>query len=108
SCVKSLYAQFSEKFEDNTIELTIVDNASGDESVEVLNKTIHQEKYKNIRVLANSENVGFSKGSLVTIISGTKASEVIAVLKKIPIGIREKVLEVTLDMSNAMGTTTSQ
>lgn len=60
--IKSLYTQFSEKFEDNTIELTIVDNASGDESVEVLNKTIHQEKYKNIRVLANSENVGFGKG----------------------------------------------
>jgi transposase len=38
----------------------------------------------------------------VAIVAGTKASEVIAVLKKIPIGIREKVLEVTLDMSNAM------
>jgi transposase len=38
----------------------------------------------------------------VAITAGTKASEVIAVLKKIPINIREKVLEVTLDMSNAM------
>ena len=41
---------------------------------------------------------------MVAIISGTKASEVIAVLKKIPIALREKVLEVTLDMSNAMDT----
>lgn len=62
NCVKSLYTQFGEKFEDNAIELIIVDNASGDGSVEVLNKTIHQEKYKNIRVLANSENAGFGKG----------------------------------------------
>jgi len=39
---------------------------------------------------------------LVAIVAGTKATEVITILKKIPIGIREKVLEVTLDMSNAM------
>lgn len=38
----------------------------------------------------------------MAIVAGIKSSEVIAVLKKIPIGIREKVLEVTLDMSNAM------
>ncbi len=38
----------------------------------------------------------------MTIVAGTKSSEVITVLKKIPLGIREKVLEVTLDMSNAM------
>lgn len=39
---------------------------------------------------------------MVAIAAGTKASDVITVLKKIPIDIREKVLEVTLDMSNAM------
>jgi transposase len=38
----------------------------------------------------------------VAIASGTKSSEVITVLKKIPLDIREKVREVTLDMSNAM------
>ena len=42
------------------------------------------------------------KGSLLAIVAGTKSSEVIAVLKKIPINIRNTVLEVTLDMSNAM------
>ena len=42
------------------------------------------------------------RGSLVAIVAGTKSSEVITVLQKIPIDIREKVLEVTLDMSNAM------
>jgi transposase len=38
----------------------------------------------------------------VTIVAGTKSTDVITVLKKIPIDIRERVLEVTLDMSNAM------
>jgi transposase len=35
-------------------------------------------------------------------VAGTKATDVTTILKKIPIGVREKVLEVTLDMSNAM------
>lgn len=39
---------------------------------------------------------------MVAITSGTKATEVITVLKKIPLNIRNKVLEVTLDMSSAM------
>ncbi len=52
-------------------------------------------------VVTNKKAKG-GKGSLVAIASGTKSSEVITVLKKIPINIREKVLEVTLDMSNAM------
>lgn len=38
----------------------------------------------------------------MAIAAGTKSSEVITVLKKIPIEIRNTVLEVTLDMSNAM------
>ena len=44
------------------------------------------------------------KGALVAIAAGTKSENIIAVLKKIPISIREKVSEVTLDMSNAMDT----
>ncbi len=62
NCVKSLYTQFNEKFEDNTIELIIVDNASGDGSAETLRKTIQREKYTNVHALANSENAGFGKG----------------------------------------------
>jgi transposase len=38
----------------------------------------------------------------VAIVAGTKATEVTTVLQKIPREIREKVTEVTLDMSNAM------
>lgn len=52
-------------------------------------------------VVTNKKAKG-GKGALVAIVAGTKSSEVITVLEKIPIGIREKVLEVTLDMSNAM------
>ena len=52
-------------------------------------------------VVTNKKAKG-GKGSLVTIAAGTKASDVTTILKKIPIAIREKVLEVTLDMSNAM------
>lgn len=40
----------------------------------------------------------------MAVVAGTKSSEVITVLKKIPIDIRNTVLEVTLDMSNAMDT----
>ena len=42
------------------------------------------------------------KRTLVAIIAGTKASEVIPVLLKIPIELRQNVKEVTLDMSYAM------
>lgn len=52
-------------------------------------------------VVTNKKAKG-GKGSLVAIAAGTKATEVTTILKKIPTDIREKVLEVTLDMSNAM------
>jgi transposase len=42
------------------------------------------------------------KGSLIAMIKGMKASDVCAVLQKIPIIKRTKVEEVTLDMSNSM------
>ncbi len=54
-------------------------------------------------VVTNKKAKG-GKGSLVAIVSGTKSSEVITVLQKIPIEKRDTVLEVTLDMSNAMDT----
>jgi len=52
-------------------------------------------------VVTNKKAKG-GKGSLIAIAAGTKATEVTTILKKIPLAIREKVLEVTLDMSNAM------
>ena len=52
-------------------------------------------------IITNKQAKG-GKGALVAIVAGTKSSEVIAVLQKIPIELRSNVLEVTLDMSNAM------
>jgi len=42
------------------------------------------------------------KGTLIAIIKGTKAEEVIAILKKIPERLRSKVEEITLDMAGSM------
>ncbi len=54
-------------------------------------------------IVTNKKAKG-GRGSLVAIVAGTKSTEVITVLKKIPIDKREAVTEVTLDMSNAMDT----
>jgi transposase len=43
------------------------------------------------------------KGALVALVKGTKADTVIRILLKIPIGKRNKVKEVTLDMAGNMG-----
>ncbi|MGV8813496.1 MAG: transposase [Gelidibacter sp.] len=52
-------------------------------------------------VLTNKEANG-KKGSIVAIIKGTKALDVIDVLKKIPVGMRNMVKEVTEDMAGSM------
>ena len=44
ACMNSLYGQFRQEFENDTIELIIVDNASGDNSVEVLDHEIKKKK----------------------------------------------------------------
>lgn len=52
-------------------------------------------------VLTNKEGKG-KKGSLVAIIEGTQADNIISVLNRIPEQSRELVAEVTLDMSGSM------
>lgn len=52
-------------------------------------------------IITNKAGHG-GKGSLVAIIAGTKASDVIRILEKVPRKTREIVHEVTLDMSHAM------
>lgn len=42
------------------------------------------------------------KGALVAIIKGTKSEDIIAILKKISKRLRDKVVEITLDMANSM------
>lgn len=53
-------------------------------------------------ILTNKSGKG-GKGSIVAIVAGTKAEEVIKVLHKIPERQRKKVKEVTLDMAGSMG-----
>src|SRR5882757_11209183 len=62
ACMASVHEQFKKEFEENSIELLIVDNDSGDDSVAVLREAIKKERYKNTHVIANSENAGFGKG----------------------------------------------
>lgn len=52
-------------------------------------------------ILTNKAGKG-GKGSLVAIVEGVKATDIITVLAKIPVEKRNIVREVTLDMSNAM------
>ncbi len=51
--------------------------------------------------MTNKEAKG-GKGALIAIVAGTKSSDIIRVLLQIPPMQRERVQEVTLDMSNAM------
>lgn len=62
SCMNSLYEQSKKDFTENKMELIIVDNASGDDSVKLINEEIKRKEYENISVIESKENGGFSKG----------------------------------------------
>jgi N-acetylglucosaminyl-diphospho-decaprenol L-rhamnosyltransferase len=62
ACMESLYKQFRKEFENDQLELIIVDNDSQDDSVPVLRKEIKEKKYKNINLIANPTNSGFGAG----------------------------------------------
>jgi GT2 family glycosyltransferase len=62
ACMQSLQKQFPKEFKAGEIELIIVDNASGDDSVNILNAEIKKQNYKNTHVIANKTNAGFSAG----------------------------------------------
>jgi len=62
ACMVSLYKVCKKEFENNTIELIIVDNASGDDSVNVLQQEIKEKHYKNIILIPNKTNSGFGAG----------------------------------------------
>jgi transposase len=53
-------------------------------------------------ILTNKEAKG-KKGSIVAIIEGTQADPIIKIIKQLPLELRRKVKEVTLDMAGAMG-----
>lgn len=62
SCLVSLHQQFEKELAHGEIEVIVVDNASPDNSAEVLREEIKKKAYKNVHLIANSENAGFGKG----------------------------------------------
>ncbi len=62
ACINSLYELYAAEFENNEIEVIIVDNDSQDDSVDVMNDEIKKKKFANMHVIANSSNAGFGAG----------------------------------------------
>lgn len=63
ACVASLYKTYEEKFLHNEYEIIIVDNNSGDDSVDILKKELKKRAYKNVHIYPNKENSGFGGGN---------------------------------------------
>jgi len=63
ACLDSVYKQYKKDLEDNFCEVIVVDNASSDDSVQVIQKAIIKHKYKNVRLIANKTNDGFGAGN---------------------------------------------
>ena len=59
-CIESIYASF-ERLESDIFELIVLDNASTDGSKEMLSEL--SNKYSNVTLILNTENVGFGKGN---------------------------------------------
>src|SRR5258706_3800164 len=60
-CMASLWKLYKKEFEANEFEYIIVDNLSGDDSLDILRKEV--KKYKNYQVLANGSDAGFGAGN---------------------------------------------
>lgn len=63
ACIESMYESYKPLFEKGEFELLIVDNFSGDDSVEILEKEIKKKQYKNVHLLVHKENNGFGGGN---------------------------------------------
>lgn len=62
ACLASLYDQYGKEFSHDQFEIILVDNASGDDSVQSLKTAIKENNYKNCTFIENNANDGFSKG----------------------------------------------
>ncbi len=62
ACLESLNKFYKNEFEDGQMEVIVVDNASGDDSVKRIKETIGKNNFKNNILIENDENSGFSKG----------------------------------------------
>lgn len=59
ACIQSLFTYYKKQIEDGEFEIIIVDNASSDGTVSIIQK---QPWFSHITLVQNKENVGFSKG----------------------------------------------
>ena len=62
SCLKSLYLQYNKELNENIFEVILVDNASRLSDWNRLEQKIKLKNYKNLKIVKNKSNVGFSKG----------------------------------------------
>jgi len=63
ACLNSLWEQYKSEFQNSKMEVIIVDNDSQDGSVEAIRKEIHEKKFENMHVVANTSNSGFGAGN---------------------------------------------
>lgn len=71
TCIDSLHKQYAQQIANNELEILVVDNASGDDSVPYLKDFVKNNKYKNTHIIAHTENAGFGKGCNI----GARASK---------------------------------
>ncbi len=60
-CVNTLLTQYLKELESGEFEIVVADNASSDDSVQVIKNAFKNQKH--IRVIENGENYGFGKGN---------------------------------------------
>ncbi len=61
-CIDSIYKNFKKELETGVFEVILVDNGSEKENREKLEKEIGKRNYKNLLLILNNENAGFSTG----------------------------------------------
>lgn len=61
TCLKSLFDQYKQQFEQKSFEIIVVDNNSKDDSVLAI-KDFSKEKKYQIKLIENKENTGFASG----------------------------------------------
>ncbi len=62
-CLRSIYSEYKNQFENNLFEIVIIDNYSQDDSVEILQNELAKHKYKNVSLHESKENNGFGSGN---------------------------------------------